>query len=127
MKVDFIRLHKSNDNSTIIVNVADIVYIDTGENEKKDALIILKDKRIAPFYVNETPDKIHKFLNEQFVRLHKSNDNTTIIVNVGDIVYIDTGENEKKDALIILKDTRVAPFYVNETPDKICKLLKTNL
>jgi DNA-binding LytR/AlgR family response regulator len=127
MKVDFIRLHKSNDNSTIIVNVADIVYIDTGENEKKDALIILKDKRIAPFYVNETPDKIHKFLNEQFVRLHKSNDNTTIIVNVGDIVYVDTGENEKKDALIILKDTRVAPFYVNETPDKICKLLKTNL
>lgn len=127
MKVDFIRLHKSNDNSTIIVNVADIVYIDTGENEKKDALIILKDKRIAPFYVNETPDKIHKFLNEQFVRLHKSNDNTTIIVNVGDVVYVDTGENEKKDALIILKDTRVAPFYVNETPDKICKLLKTNL
>ncbi len=116
-------------NKLFVEELMDFVrcLIDTGENEKKDALIILKDKRIAPFYVNETPDKIHKFLNEQFIRLHKSNDNTTIIVNVGDIVYVDTGENEKKDALIILKDTRVAPFYVNETPDKICKLLKTNL
>ena len=88
MSMDFIRLHRQKTNKAIIISVADIVYVDTSDDVKKNALIFLKDGRIQPFHVNETPDKIHKFLNEHFVRLHKSKDNMTIIVNVGEIVYV---------------------------------------
>lgn len=127
MSMDFIRLHRQKTNKAIIISVADIVYVDTSDDVKKNALIFLKDGRIQPFYVNETPDKIHKFLNEHFVRLHKSKDNMTIIVNVGEIVYVGPAKDEKKGTGVIIRDTRVAPLYVNEAPDKFCKLLNVKL
>lgn len=60
---EFIRLHKADTNTTVIVATKDIVYISTGDNEKKDAMVVLRDTRVEPFYVNETPDKIYKVLN----------------------------------------------------------------
>ena len=62
-KTEFIRLHKAEDNSSIVINIADIEYIKVGQGNDKFSEIVLHDPRVKPFPVNETPDKIYKMLN----------------------------------------------------------------
>ena len=61
-KTEFIRLHKSETNTSVVVNIADIVYITVGHGEDKYSEVVLRDPRVRPFHVNETPDKIYKML-----------------------------------------------------------------
>lgn len=61
-KTEFIRVHKAETNTSIIINVADIEYITVGDGVDKVSKIILHDPRVEPFPVNETPDKIYKML-----------------------------------------------------------------
>jgi hypothetical protein len=61
----FIRLHRTSDNSSLLLSGDDILYVDAGANGRKDARITLKDPRVAPFYVNESPDKIYRMLEEE--------------------------------------------------------------
>lgn len=62
---EFIRLHKAETNTSLVVNVADIEYITVGEGADKTSTVVLRDPRVAPFSVNETPDKIYKMLGVQ--------------------------------------------------------------
>jgi len=60
----FIRLHRASDNNSVLVPIEVLLFIDSGHNNRKDARVILKDSRVDPFYVNESPDKIYKMLEE---------------------------------------------------------------
>ena len=61
-RTEFIRVHKAKTNTSIIINIADIEYITVGDGVEKVSKIVLHDPRVAPFPVNETPDKIYKML-----------------------------------------------------------------
>lgn len=62
-KTEFIRVHKAETNTSLIINIADIEYITVGNGVDKISEIVLHDPRVKPFPVNETPDKIYKMLN----------------------------------------------------------------
>jgi hypothetical protein len=62
-KTEFIRLHKAETNTSMVINVADIEYITVGDGNDKYSMVVLRDPRVEPFPVNETPDKIYRMLN----------------------------------------------------------------
>ena len=64
-RTEFIRLHKAETNTSVVINIADIEYITVGEGVDKFSMVVLRDSRVEPFAVNETPDKIYKMLGVQ--------------------------------------------------------------
>lgn len=62
----FIRLHNSNDNSVVIVNVEQIVCIDSkSEGNKNLGEVYLKDcSDMDSFTTNESPEKIFEMLEK---------------------------------------------------------------
>lgn len=63
---NFVRLHNSNDNSVVIVNVNDIVCIDSKNNGGRNlAEIYLKNcSDMDSFTTNESPEKIYEMLEK---------------------------------------------------------------
>lgn len=64
---NFIRLHNASNNSVCIVNVNNIVCIDTDESEYKRIVseITLSDASdLESFYVNESPEKIYEMIEK---------------------------------------------------------------
>jgi len=64
---NFIRLHNASNNSVVIVNVNNIVCIDTDETEYKRIVseIVLSDASdLESFYVNESPEKIYEMIEK---------------------------------------------------------------
>ena len=64
---NFIRLHNASNNSVVIVNVNNIVCIDTDENEYNRIVseIVLSDASdLENFYVNESPEKIYDMIEK---------------------------------------------------------------
>ena len=64
---NFIRLHNASHNSVVIVNINNIVCIDTDENEYNRIVseIVLSDASdLENFYVNESPEKIYDMIEK---------------------------------------------------------------
>ena len=66
MKNKFIRLHNTNDNSVVIVNIDAIRVIDTKIDKGKTTSMIYTDTstNMDEFSVNESPEKIYTMLDE---------------------------------------------------------------
>ena len=68
-KVKFLKLHRADDNSVLIANSKEIIYINTDPDseDKKTTIATYSDDEERA--VNETPDKIYVHLeNYGFVR-----------------------------------------------------------
>lgn len=66
VKNNFIRLHNSNDNSVIIINIDHIVMVDSDTSKEKLTGLVYMDNTtgIDEFNVNETPEKIYGMIEE---------------------------------------------------------------
>lgn len=66
VKNNFIRLHNSNDNSVIIINIDHIVMVDSDTSKEKLTGLVYMDNNtgIDEFNVNETPEKIYGMIEE---------------------------------------------------------------
>jgi len=61
----------------------------------------------------------------KFIRLHNANNNSVIVVNVNDISVIDTQEFEGRlCSYVITRNENTPDFWVNETPEKLFKILE---
>jgi len=65
-KTKFIRLHNSDNNTVVVVNVERIAVIDTDEVDKRIVSTIYMDttSSIKEFHVNETAEKIYSIIEE---------------------------------------------------------------
>ena len=65
MKKNFLRLHNTESNSVLIINIDLIAVIDTvtGSNGKVCSKIFMKNEaELNEFTVNETPEKIYDMM-----------------------------------------------------------------
>ena len=135
----FILLHNYNDNTPLVINMYDInmIYLDSYDNHSNNKFTHIElndmDEVIC---VKETPDKIYNTLNTnddinkarygpeffkaKFIKLHEIDTNDVIILNKFNITLIDKEDNETK---IYYKCDRYNTFCVNETVEKIFKVL----
>ncbi len=68
MKNKFIRLHTSENNNVVIVNVDSISIIDSNNKDGKNRSTIYTDSstNMEEFTVNESPEKIYTMLEELY-------------------------------------------------------------
>ena len=59
--------------------------------------------------------------NPKFIRLHNSENNTVVVINIGSIALIDADEENGRPVSVIYMNNEcdVKEFNVNETPEKI--------
>ena len=100
-KKKFLKLHSNDDNSVIIVCLDEIIFIYTDTNNGgKVTTVYLNNETVETITVNETPEKIYQFIletcNIDFVKLHSSDDNSVIVVNVDSISLICLADNNMK-------------------------------
>ena len=62
----------------------------------------------------------------KFIRLHNSENNTVVVININGIMLIDTDEENGKTVSVIYmsNDCDVKEFNVNETPEKIYSMIE---
>ena len=108
-KVKFLKLHRADDNSVLIANSKEIIYINTDpeSEDKKTTIATYSDDEERA--VNETPDKIYVHLeNCGFVRCHRKSDIDYFIV---------CSTDEDGDTIVYLSNS--IEMCVNETPERI--------
>ena len=120
----YIRLHNSDNNESIIINVDDICAISTkiaGVNRMLSKINLSGMCNIAPFTVNETPELIVKANNPDFILLHEYETNYVFIVRKSIIAVVDTVKNNGKIKSCVYFDSScdLKPMAFHESPDKI--------
>lgn len=115
-KIKFLKLHSADDNSVLVANSDEIIYVNTdpdSENKKTTIATYSDDEERA---VNETPDKIYVHLeNYGFVRCHRKSDNSVELFNINYFIVCST--DEEGDTVIYLSNS--IEMCVNETPERI--------
>ena len=115
-KIKFLKLHSADDNSVLIANSKEIIYINTdpdSENKKTTIATYSDDEERV---VNETPDKIYAHLeNYGFVRCHRKADNSVELFNINYFIVCSTDEDG--DTIVYLSNS--IEMCVNETPERI--------
>lgn len=115
-KIKFLKLHSADDNSVLVVNSDEIIYVNTdpdSENKKTTIATYSDDEERA---VNESPDKVYVHLeNYGFVRCHRKSDNSVELFNINYFIVCST--DEEGDTVIYLSNS--IEMCVNETPERI--------
>lgn len=128
----FLKFHEVKGNSIVYINKDDIAIIDTDDKQISNRVVSkLYFKSTTPvngFCVNETPEKI--FINcnlDNFIRLHNYPSNTAILINIDEISILDSNNTNgsSKTNIYLKSSANVRCFVVNESPDKIIKLIET--
>ena len=132
-KKKFLKLHSNDDNSVIIVCLDEIIFIynDTN-NGGKVTTVYLNNETIEAITVNETPEKIYQFIletcNIDFVKLHSSDDNSVIVVNVDSISLICLSDNKRKKlTTMYFNNDTVESITFNESPERIYQMMEDTL
>ena len=115
-KIKFLKLHSADDNSVLIANSKEIIYINTDPDlgDKKTTIATYSDDEERA--VNETPDKIYVHLeNCGFVRCHRKSDNSVELFNIDYFIVCSTDEDG--DTIVYLSNS--IEMCVNETPERI--------
>ena len=115
-KIKFLKLHSADDNSVLIANSKEIIYINTDPDseDKKTTIATYSDDEER--VVNESPDKIYIHLeNCGFVRCHRKADNTVELFNIDHFIVCSTDEDG--DTIVYLSNS--IEMCVNETPERI--------
>ena len=115
-KIKFLKLHSADDNSVLIANSKEIIYINTDPDseDKKTTIATYSDDEER--VVNETPDKIYAHLeNYGFVRCHRKADNSVELFNINYFIVCSTDEDG--DTIVYLSNS--IEMCVNETPERI--------
>lgn len=125
MKNKFIRLHTSENNNVVIVNIDSISIVDSNNKDNRNCSTIYTDAgtNMEEFTVNESVEKIYSLLENKnkFIRLHTSETNNIIIVNIDYISIIDSNTKDGKNRSTIYTDSRtnMEEFTVNESAERI--------
>ena len=115
-KIKFLKLHSADDNSVLIANSKEIIYINTDPDteDKKTTIATYSDDEER--VVNESPDKIYVHLeNYGFVRCHRKSDNSVELFNIDYFIVCSTDEDG--DTIVYLSNS--IEMCVNETPERI--------
>ena len=132
-KKKFLKLHSNDDNSVIIVCLDEIIFIYTDTNNGgKVTTVYLNNETVEAITVNETPEKIYQFIMEtcniDFVKLHSSDDNSVIVVNVDSISLICLSDNNgKKLTTMYFNNDTVESITFNESPERIYQMMEDTL
>ena len=129
---NFIRLHNSDNNESIIVNIDNICAISTkiaSNNRILSKIFLYNGCNIAPFTVNETPELIIKNDNKDFILLHESETNYVFIVRKDIIAVIDTvklNQRSLKSQVYFDDSCSIKSKVFHENTDKIFSNLTNN-
>lgn len=120
----YIRLHNSDNNESIIINMDDVCAISTKVSGGRmlSKIILAANCNISPFTVNETPELIIKSDNPEFILLHEFETNYVFIVRKNIIAVVDTVKNNGKSikSCVYFDDScDLKPMAFHENPDKI--------
>lgn len=122
-KISFIRLHNSSDNYPIIIRKNSIILITKDIIEENCGRIFYFDGiNCNEANVNESPEKIFGMLNEEFIRLHDSDDNTPVIFNTSNVVKI-SKNNNNQNVVFYYDGEDTYEYEVNETPEQIYSIM----
>lgn len=135
MKDKFIKLHSSENNSPVIVNVDSIAQVlfshettSTGHSKNVSVIITEKKASLAPFNVNENIEMIFNMLpDDVFVKFHSYENNAAIVLRKESIVAVETCKkyNLKKTIIYFNSDISMNSLVINENPDKVFESLNS--
>lgn len=118
-------LHDSETNDVIVINSDYLVYACVNEYSittlMMSALFNDNNEEEISVYVKESIAKIYNMIDDKFICLHNSDDNTLAIFNIDKIIYSYYDNDAKHGNVVMDIEYRLSEFEVNETPHKILK------
>lgn len=111
----YLKLHSADDNSVMIINSGQIVYMNVND-DNKTVICTYDDEEER--VVNETPDKIYNLIEKSlntFVRVHRSSDNTIEYFNREFFIACVVSDDDYTNVCL----QNMIQMSVNETPEKV--------
>ena len=114
----FILLHDADTNKPALMKASQITGISSYGKKSK---VYLNTDEYEWFSVNESPENIfNKLGDDDFIKLHKKEDNTPVIINKEFILLVYINGNDTEVEL-----SNTDNYTVNETVEYIMKVLNS--
>ena len=122
----YILLHIKENNAAICINAEDIILAYSSTGKTSNSNICLSNSPTPCITVSESVEKIYNkvkfvYINDLrcHLRLHLSEDNTSVLIKLPAISYIVKDIQRKRTEIRFKNDIPIDLITVNESPDQI--------
>ncbi len=121
MYTKILMLHDNTTNDVITVNTDFLCYAYTNEYGVTSLKLSCLSADENTVLVKESVAKIYSQVDDKFICLHNSDDNSLAIFSIKDFIYSYYDRTNNIGAVVMNIDDDYPCFEVNETPHKICR------